>query len=564
MGTLFSTFDIARSGLQAAQLQIEIAGHNIANVNREGYSRQRAELVCREPLMHPYGSLGRGVEVASIERMRMMFLDEVYRQQAPALGSAEVRASYFARMEDLFQEPGDNGFGTQLDSFFDALQDFSGNVEEQPVRMSVLTEAQNLAASLNLIASQVYTLRTNANEEVRNMVPEINSLAERIAALNGRITDAEAGGGMANDLRDERDLLLDQLSSYVNITSRERTSGQVDVIVGNDALVEGTFARQLIAQRDPSLDPDRVDLVRVQFADSGLALSVESGRLYGALSVRDVELVDLAQRMDRLASTIISEINAVHANANGTENWSGTVFGSNAVDNAGVPLVSAGLPFDVQAGTLRVSVYNSGGARTTYMVGVSNTTTLQDLANVLNGLGHFNASVTADNRLQVGADAGYSFSFSDDTSGALVALGVNGLFTGTKASDIAVNGDVLADPRLLASGYSLDVLDTGDNSAALAMANVRTAFSIEGVGTIGDYYESAIVQVGVRSRANEQNLRMQQSFVDDFNRRRQEVSGVSIDEEVTYMLQFQRAYEASARVISVVDRMIESLLNAFA
>jgi len=564
VGTLFSTFSIAQSGLSAAQIQLEIAGHNIANVNREGYTRQRAQLVARESLMQSYGALGRGVAVVGVERLRETFLDEVYRQQSPALGSAEIRASYFTRMEDLFQEPGENGFGMQIESFFDSLHDFAGNVEELPVRMSVITEAQNVCASLNLMASQIYALRTNANEEVRNMVPEINSLTERIAVLNERISAAEAGGGTMNDLRDERDLLLDQLSSFVNISCRERSDGQVDVIVGADTLVEGVFARELVAQMDASLDPSRPDLVRVTFADSGLDLNLQSGKLYGALSIRDGDLVELANRVDELAATMIAAINQIHSTANGLENWSGTVYGTNAVADPAAALVSAGLPFDVQAGTLDLVVYDSSGGYTTHTLSIGNTTTLNNLAAAINGLPNFNASVTSDGRLQLQAGAGYSFSFSDDQTGALVALGVNGLFTGTKAGDIALNAAILNDPRLLASGYSLDPLNTGDNTAALDMANVRTAMLIDGTSTIGDYYETTIVRVGIHARANEQTLRMEQAFVEDFQRRREEVSGVSLDEEVTNMLQFQRAYEASARVISVVDRMLEALLNAFA
>ena len=563
MGTLFSTFNIAQSGLHAAQLQIEVAGHNIANVNREGYSRQRAELVGREPLLQPWGSLGRGVDVASVERLRMAFLDQVLRQQAPGLGSAEIRASYFTRMEELFQEPGEHGFGTQLASFFDALNDFAGNVEAQPVRMSVISEAQNICAGLNTIAAQIYTLRTNANEEVQNMVPEINSIAERIAALNGRISEAESGGGTVNDLRDERDLLLDQLSSYVNINFRERTNGQVDVLVGNDALVEGTFSRRLVAQRDPSLDPERVDLVRVQFADSGLALNATSGKLYGALSVRDTDLVELAGRINRLASTIISEVNAIHSSANGLDNWTKTET-TQTVSSWLAPLNAAGLPFEVQPGTLDLVVYDSAGVATTHTITVSPTTTLSSFATSISEAPHITSIMTGDGRLQIYAAPGYSFGFANDETGALVALGINGLFTGTDATNMAVNQDILNNPRLLASAYSTNALDTGDNSAALDLANLRTSVVMDGTSSIGDYYETTIVRVGVDARANEQTLRMQETFVNDFKRRREEVSGVSIDEEVTNMLQFQRAYEASARVISVVDRMIEALLNAFA
>ena len=105
MGTLFSTLDIGRSGLMASQIQLDVAGHNIANVNKEGYSRQRTTLVSRAAQERPYGQLGRGVQVEDIARVREAFLDKVYRQQVPGYNEAETRASYFSRVQDLFQEP---------------------------------------------------------------------------------------------------------------------------------------------------------------------------------------------------------------------------------------------------------------------------------------------------------------------------------------------------------------------------------------------------------------------------------------------------------------------------
>jgi len=141
-------------------------------------------------------------------------------------------------------------------------------------------------------------------------------------------------------------------------------------------------------------------------------------------------------------------------------------------------------------------------------------------------------------------------------------LGINGFFVGTDARTIAVNPDLEANPEWISSGYSLDILDVGDNRAALDMANIRNALVMDsGASTISEFYESTIAQLGVDSRTNQQTLQVQRTFVDDFDRRRQEVSGVSIDEEVASLLVYQRAFEASARVVTVTDRMLETLLT---
>ena len=253
MGTLFSTLDIARSGMQTAQVQLDTAGHNIANVNKPGFSRQRVELVSRVPITTPFGQIGRGVGIAGVEQVRDAFLDALYRRQAAGLGDAELRAQYFNRIEDVFLEPGENGLSGRLNAFFDALSEFSGNVEEVPVRQSVLTEAESLTQLLNETATRISTLRTNANEEVVNFVPEINSLAERIAALNHSIRQLEITGKTANDLRDDRGVLLDGLGRLVNIFTRERDDGTIDVLVTGEVLVNGDKFRPIEALQDPRL-----------------------------------------------------------------------------------------------------------------------------------------------------------------------------------------------------------------------------------------------------------------------------------------------------------------------
>ena len=561
MGTLFSTLDIGRSGLMASQIQLDVAGHNIANVNKEGYSRQRTTLVSRAAQERPYGQLGRGVQVEDIARVREAFLDKVYRQQVPGYNEAGTRESYFSRVQDLFQEPGENGFSKGLNDFFNSLQDFANNVEEQPVRMSAIVQAQSLSSSFNQVADQISALRTNANEEVRNAVPQINSLASRVAALNVNIRDAELNGTTANDLRDQRDLLLDQLAEQVNISYSERPNGEVDVLISGDTLVSGETSRELAAVRDPTLDANRKDLVQIRFSDNDKAVNISNGKVFGAMTARDSDLPQVASRIDLIASTIIQQINHINNTGNGLENLSGTISGSNRVTDSAAPLASAGLPFPVQTGSFDVIVYDSAGTPATTTINITAATTLDSLAADLSAIPNFSASVTSDKTLSLGAATPQTFSFANDTSGVLTALGVNGLFTGHDASTMAVNNDIANNPRLLTSGYSTDVQNTGDNTAALDLANVRNQMVLDGnSATINDYYESTIVRIGVDASANTQSLDTQKAFIDDFQARRQQVSGVSIDEEVTFMMQYQKGFEASARVITVTDSMLTTLM----
>ena len=310
-----------------------------------------------------------------------------------------------------------------------------------------------------------------------------------------------------------------------------------------------------------ALDAERNDLVELRFVDNGDTLDLTGGEAYGALTIRDTALVEVDERIDELTAALIYELNSIHSQSNGLSNMSGTIASTNEVSASTDALVSAGLPWTITPGTFDVVVYDASDTATTTTITIAATTTLDDLATVLNGIANFSASVSG-NTLSLGTSSPYSFTFSNDTTGALPALGINGLFVGTDASSITVNQDLLDNPEWLGSGYSTDALDSGDNEAALAMAAVQDAQILDsGLSTINEHYQSTIAAIGVDARANEQTLEVQQSFVDDFEQRRQEVSGVSLDEEVTSLILYQRAFEASARVITVTDRMLEVLLS---
>ena len=562
MGTLFSALSIARSGLQVAQVQLDIAGHNIANVNKVGFSRQRVELVSRVPLSRPFGQIGRGVAIGLITRVRDPILDTLFRNQVAGLRSAELQTQFFGMIEDIFLEPTEGGMSGRINNFFQALQEFSTNVESLPIRQSVVTEAESLATLFNETARRLNTLRTNANEEIVSLVPEVNSLAERVAKLNDQIRVAEAGGNPANDLRDDRDVLLDELAGIVNIFTRERTDGQVDVLIGDQVLVNGDRFRELETVQNALLDPLRNDLVDVRFVDNGKLLTVTDGLIFGALQLRDTILVEVQNDINTLAATIIREINVVHSQGSGLVNLT-SLTGSNFVTDPALALNAAGLPFTVTPGTFEVTVLDAAGSPTagspmTITIGAG--TTLNDIVADLNAIPEISASVTPDGALDITTAAGFSFTFSNDTTGVLAALGTNVLFTGSDAVSMGVNQVIVDDPQLLASGFSTDPDDTGDNSAALALAEVQNGLFLQNSSmTINDFFESTIVQIGIDARSTQATFEVELTFVDGFEQRRQAVSGVSLDEEITFLLQFQRAFEASARVVTVTDRMLDAL-----
>jgi len=569
VGTLFSTLDLGRAGLQVAQVQLDITGHNIASVNKPGFTRQRAELTTRVPNYLPFGALGRGPAVEGVLRIREAFLDTVYRKQLDGLGFAEVRATYFTRMEDAFLEPGDNGFATRFNNFFDALNDFANNVESLPGREAVIAEGAALASSLNDLSRRIRDLQTNANEEVRNLVTEVNSLTRRIGAMNISIRDAELNGRTANDLRDDRDLLLDELAKLVEISYRERENGEIDVLLGGDPLVTGGRVRELSVVPVTTIDPERGDLLEVRFADRNDRANITGGTLAGVINMRDVELIALDDRIDQMAGALIQRLNQIHSQGNGLVGFSGSVTTTNPFLVPSFPLNDVGLPFPVEDGSFTMTVFDSGGnVVETITVNILTTDTFvnntkpTNIEQALDGAANVSALISPDNRLTVTAAPGFSVVFGNDSSGVLAAMGLNTFFDGTDASSIRMNSNLVNDPRLLASASSTDPLETGDNTIALLMAGLRNVGILDNDSqTVNQFYQSTITRVGVNARANSDNLNVERAFVSDFEARRQEVSGVSIDEEASNLILYQRAFEASARVITVADRLLETLVN---
>ncbi len=572
MGTLFSSLDIARAGMFAAQVQLDTTAHNIANVNTEGFSRQRVRLTERAPILYPFGAIGRGPAVVSIERVRDLFLDTITRDAFQGLGFSEEQAPYFARIQDLLQEPSDVGLNQRFTRFFDALNAFATNVAQAPARVAFLEEARSLVTAMNQTARTLFQLRSDANDQAAALVEDINALTTQIAEQNERIRQAEGTGQPANDLRDQRDVLLDRLSRIVNIEWRERESGEVDVLLGGEELVVGTRARALAAVRDTSIDPDRPDLYAIRFTDNNALVPVYGGQLAGVLEARDNLLGTVDDQLNALARDFIYAFNRIHSQGRGLAAYASTVTSAYAVSDANQPLNNAGLPFTVQDGSFDIVVYdNAGNVVETVTVNVvasgppAGQTTLNQIAAAINGATNVSASISSDGRLLVNPAAGFSLRFANDTAAFLPAIGLNGLFVGKSAMDMAVNSDLLNNPALLSSAYTTDLSTVGDNAAALDMLGLRNApFLDNNTQTLNQFYEGVLTFVGVRARSNEQSLQTQQAFADDFQRRRLEMQGVNLDEEVTNLLLVQRAFEASARIVTTTDRMLETLLGIVA
>ncbi|MGB4553070.1 MAG: flagellar hook-associated protein FlgK, partial [bacterium] len=254
--SIFTGFETARRALMAQQQALNTTNHNIANANTPGFSRQQAVFATTPAytLGHSLAGkaleMGTGVKIEDIRRMRDSFLDYQFRSEVKELGRWEVRRDTLQKMEVVINEPSEAGLASVLESFWDSWHELSENPESSTARAVVLQQGIALVDTLNHLSWQLYQLRQDLNETLEIYINEINSLARQIADLNDQIIRVEASSKRANDLRDKRDLLVDQLAKLTGVHVTEKESGAIDVVIGNRGLVEGTRALSLKTQGD--------------------------------------------------------------------------------------------------------------------------------------------------------------------------------------------------------------------------------------------------------------------------------------------------------------------------
>ncbi|ABZ83369.1 flagellar hook-associated protein flgk, putative [Heliomicrobium modesticaldum Ice1] len=301
MVSTFFGLEIAKRGINANRIGLDVTGHNITNVNTEGYSRQTIVSVTTaslfEPSMHGVygaGQIGTGVDVSEIRRYRDAFLDLNYRKEIRTLGAWSVKSDTLQRLQSLLAESDNKGLASVLDQFWEAWEDVTPNTDSPPAARAVVIErGKALVETLKHISRQLDQIESSLNDRLAQMVYDINSYGRQIASINSQIQRIESGnpdksilGGHrqnANDLRDQRDILLDKLAKLVDITVSEDASGMVSVSAGNGTLVDGVSFRTLTYYDAP--DANNKALYEIKW-DTGQSAYFNAGELQGILESR--------------------------------------------------------------------------------------------------------------------------------------------------------------------------------------------------------------------------------------------------------------------------------------
>ncbi|MEI7658080.1 MAG: flagellar hook-associated protein FlgK [Phycisphaerae bacterium] len=575
--SLSAALNIGRSALSASQLGIQVASNNMANASTPGYSRQRAiiESIAGDRSIGG-GGAGRGVRVGVVRRD----VDAAINSRLTAAGAdaaaATVQERIFRQLETTLGELGDNDLSNELSGFFKV---WSERANETKSSSAVIQQADRMARFCRKLRGDLTDQRAQIDDSVAVTVDRANQLITNIAELNKVISTSESGGSPANSLRDQREQAIDELATLVDVSVIDRGLGGFDVMVGSAPVVLGDRSKQLEVSKTST--PDGTRLIVQTAGDDSQQLDIRAGELGSLLVNRTGALETTITRLDRLVSQMVFEVNRLHStgtNASGLRSSSGTAAFS--VENRGRALndpandVTNLQPYKASNGGFMVNVRDraTGGMQTVRVAvdldgidatgtpGTGDDTSAEDIRAALAAIPGLSAEFGVDGKLRVTAAEGFDFSFSDDTSGALAVLGMNAFFTGGDASDVAVNAELVADSSKLLTGRMVNGSFV-ENGTALELARLQGRAS-EGLGglTFAEHWRDTSQMVGGGAAEASINASARAMVRDSLQSQRDAISGVNIDEESIGLLDFQRQYQAAARVISTVDQMTQTLL----
>ncbi|HEY8463331.1 MAG TPA: flagellar hook-associated protein FlgK [Bacillota bacterium] len=471
MGSTFGSLEVGARGLRAHQLALHVTGQNITNAATPGYSRQIAVMQTTPPYAYPSligtggaGQIGTGVEVTEIIRMRDEFIDMQLQNETSLKGRWSMRQSTLEQLEVVINEPSDSSISARLNQFWESLNELATRAEDSSVRSAVAEDAIVFAQTIRHTYQQLTDLQEDLDYEVSVITGKVNTIAQQIADLNEVIAKVKGTGQQPNDLLDQRELLVQNLSELINVDVVTDTYGRYNVSVGGTLLVSGDTYSQLKVVRNME-NQGRYDVV---WEKNNVPANITNGQLKGLLEMRDEEVAYYIDALNNFTSTLITRFNQVHQSGFGLLDSTGRTF-----------------------------------------------------------------------------------------------------FTGTDAKDIDLNPEIYADLKLIAASVNVAEASelphgapgNGDNAVNLANVIGQEMLMSNGTFTLKEYYNGLIAKLGIDAEKANSTTDNQETLINYLQERQESVAGVSMDEELTNLIIYQNAYNASARYITTIDELLDKLIN---
>ena len=617
MPSQFFGLNIAGSGLSAYQAAINTTANNISNVQKEGYSRQETKLEASAALRvyATYGSTGTGIEATEVKQQRDLYYDKKYWENNAKLGYFDQKIYYLNQVEGYFEDNGvDMGFSTIFASMFNGLDTLNGgNASDASVRNQFIYRADNLCTYFNSVANSLESLQKDLNEEIHSTVSNINAIAEKISLLNKEINQIEVRGGYANELRDERALLLDELSGMVAVTTEENpilntygeALGGTDfiVFVNGQVLVDGNTTRTLecVSDKYKNNQTDATGMYEIKWMDTGADFAATTGTAGGTLkALFDLRDGNNTEALKGVATSItpnesgiydkitISNLSSTSVNALNIPNWGTISAGSKTFEYS-----SWEAELDEEGNLVNVTFHldKPVAKDEVYLVAEQNVVVGKSVDSM--GIPYYQAQFNEFLR-----NFTEMFNNIQKQGETLDGQKMGSFFIGETATgvifdfdgwgDVDEDGNPVDTPRKIGSntdGYhqltafnanvnQKSISEPGYFATTKSITNGKDAYDLVTEmmklrddtimyrgDTASSFLERIISDISVDTEKNKVYQENYFNMSAVITTQRASVSGVDEDEEALNLVKFQNAYNLSSKVISVLQEIYNKLIN---
>jgi flagellar hook-associated protein 1 FlgK len=613
MAGIFDSLYTAYSGLQTSQIAVGVTSNNISNAQNPDYTRQRATIQAKSPFWTTPGDIGTGSEVVNVTRIHDEYVYKRLNSASTQKEFTDFEESTLVEVSKYFPDIAGNGVSTYIQSYFDAWQNYANNPSDSKLAIAVAEHSQNLSNIVKDTRDRVVQVQNSLNDKMEPLVDEVNRLAKEIADINLQISRHESNGtNKANTLRDERDKRETALAKLLNVTiSKDGVASdmtvdpsvhdgtqQYVVQVGGYPLVDGATYHPIVLKTDANSSAKQFNGIFFEYQDYkqiDISEKITGGELGAIMDLRGTaidetgmptkgKLQEYIDRLDTFSKTFIENMNNAYASSSTDE------MRSNKINSLGTEPLSF-LPLNIKSGSFDVVAYDNSGnetARRTISVDV-NVDTLNSLAAKINALQDDNKDGNANNdfssffnanfvpgsqgefaitQTAAASGRGFKIAIEDSTSSPsnfAGALGLGRLFDGANGATMSLKGEFLNDPSLI-HPYSKPVL--GNNSIAnkiLQLQYDKIEFTMRdksiNINTISGFYMDTATRVASDTETAVLNNDAATAVYNSVNDEMSSISKVSTDEEMVSLMKFQSGYQASAKVVTTLDQMLNTLLG---
>lgn len=537
MANTFFGLTIASSGLGASGIASNTAAHNISNVNTKGYTKQQTvqEASSAIRVYTNYGTVGTGVSVTEIKQLRSSYYDTKYWNNNSVCGNYSTLESYTTLIEDYLDEFNLDGFTTEYKNLFEAVNALTKDPHSVVARNQLVNYSQSISEFFNTMTTNLNSVQRQADDEVKSTANAINTVAQEIASLNKQINTIEVNGGAANDLRDARALLIDELSGYINTTVKETEVGngvtEFCVYVDGYSLVDGYDYNQIVCtpretgdKRNASDINGLVELSWNNGMEFNMYRSSLSGSLKAAIDVRDG------------CNDCYEVVGLKDADGNFLKDANGKVVDVQDLTETEYEQYKA------QGYTKELTVYVDQYRNSDYKGVPYYQSQLNEFVRAITS--EFNAIIAKGDRNGEPPIDFFTSKYGEEY---------------ISAASVTVNPDIIRDVSLLP--YSFDDAQGAANSdMADALYALKEKDTINN-GTFLEYLQSMVSVAYIDTARAKTFASNYNNIKDTINNQRLSVGGVDEDEEAVDMVKFKEAYSLASKVVSVMQEIYDKLIQ---